>query len=207
MTEKTLGITDHNEVIDGRMQRSNKSREKVVKAFLELINSGRFTPSAEEVAKKANVGLRTVFRRFNEMELLYRELVVETEKWFTPAIFEPLKSDKWEEQLQEVFERKVSIYERMMPYILAMLVYQYQSAFMKEKLNLWTNLEKKVLEKVLPFSQTEFPQLFAAMEVTLSYNTWNHLRNDQKLSINEAQESMLQMKKMIIKEWLIQNKK
>ena len=42
--------------------------------MLELVRAGVIAPTAEEVAARANVGLRTVFRRFKDMESLYVEM-------------------------------------------------------------------------------------------------------------------------------------
>ncbi|MFX8786073.1 hypothetical protein ABTM90_19835, partial [Acinetobacter baumannii] len=52
------------EIIDGRRQRGQNNRARIVKAVLELTREGTFTPSAEQVARRADVSLRTVFRHF-----------------------------------------------------------------------------------------------------------------------------------------------
>ena len=59
---------------DGRRQRSQASRAKIVTAFMELIESGDPSPSAARVAKRAGVGLRSVFRHFDDMDSLYAEI-------------------------------------------------------------------------------------------------------------------------------------
>jgi AcrR family transcriptional regulator len=56
------------EEADGRRQRSSRSRERIVLAMIDLIRAGEMSPAAARVAEKANVGLRTVFRHFEEME-------------------------------------------------------------------------------------------------------------------------------------------
>lgn len=60
--------------IDGRRKRSHSSRAKIVKALLDLVEGGTISPSAAEVAEAAGVGLRSVFRHFDDMESLYREM-------------------------------------------------------------------------------------------------------------------------------------
>ena len=42
--------------------------------MLELVRAGAISPVAEEVAERAGVGLRTVFRHFDDMDSLYREM-------------------------------------------------------------------------------------------------------------------------------------
>ena len=44
---------------DGRLQRSERSREAIVQALLSLVREGAPRPTAERVAEKAGVGIRT----------------------------------------------------------------------------------------------------------------------------------------------------
>ena len=47
---------------DGRVRRSERSRQKIIDAFMALVREGHFDPSAQAVAEKARDGLRSVFR-------------------------------------------------------------------------------------------------------------------------------------------------
>ena len=56
---------------DGRVQRSQRSRKGIVDALLVLMKAGNYIPTAQQVADEAGISIRTVFRHFSEMELLY----------------------------------------------------------------------------------------------------------------------------------------
>ncbi len=58
---------------DGRSARSRRTREAVVDALLALHDEGDLTPTAQRVAAKAGVALRTVYGHFTDMETLYAE--------------------------------------------------------------------------------------------------------------------------------------
>ncbi len=60
--------------IDGRRLRGKRSRQGIVEAMIELVRSGNPEPTAEEVAARAGVAMRTVFRHFADMDSLYREI-------------------------------------------------------------------------------------------------------------------------------------
>ena len=62
--------TDREPLVDGRRQRSLTSQRRIVEAMLALVGEGHLTPSAELVAERAEVGLRTVFRQFKDMDTL-----------------------------------------------------------------------------------------------------------------------------------------
>lgn len=59
--------------LDGRNARSRRTREAVVDALLALHDDGDLTPTAQRVAARAGVALRTVYGHFNDMETLYAE--------------------------------------------------------------------------------------------------------------------------------------
>ena len=71
-----MDLDDITTTTDGRKLRSQDSKRRIVAAMLELVREGRIAPTAEEVANRAEVGLRTVFRRFKDMESLYAEMAV-----------------------------------------------------------------------------------------------------------------------------------
>lgn len=58
---------------DGRTERSRRTREAVVDALLALHDDGDLTPTAQRVAVRAGVALRTVYGHFSDMETLYAE--------------------------------------------------------------------------------------------------------------------------------------
>ncbi|MFM8818949.1 MAG: TetR/AcrR family transcriptional regulator, partial [Phenylobacterium sp.] len=55
---------------DGRRRRGLDSRDRIIAAMLDLAREGEVAPGAERVAARAEVGLRTVFRHFRDMDSL-----------------------------------------------------------------------------------------------------------------------------------------
>ncbi|TWX68083.1 hypothetical protein ESZ36_12530 [Colwellia demingiae] len=190
---------------DGRKARSTVSRVKIVQAFLQLIGEGKITPRAEEVAKISGVGLRTVFRRFNEMELLYRELVPEIERTFEDMIVKPLEVNTWQDQLHESLIRKCAIYDKTMCYRVAIVYHSQHSPFLKDRLEKWLYVEEKAHKQILPFDYAENRTLYASLQAATSSDTWAQLRNMQNLSKEGAFEVMKSMKDMIVKSFIEQN--
>lgn len=175
---------------DGRNLRTDDSRKKIVNAFLKLIRQGTVAPSAEDIAKKANVGLRTVFRRFKEMELLYREMMVELQNKFAPEVAKPWKTTGMENQLQELLERRSVMYEDLMPYRIASNYHKHHSEFIQQAIAYWNIVVQKNLENILPFNKSSEPVLFSAIETALSFDTWLQLRVDQNISPKQSYDIM-----------------
>jgi AcrR family transcriptional regulator len=60
------------EASDGRRARGERTRLRVLDALLALVEEGQLRPTAQEVAARAGVALRTVYHHFEDVEALRR---------------------------------------------------------------------------------------------------------------------------------------
>ena len=56
--------------IDGRRARRHRSRDLAVDALLDLLDEGVVRPTAQQVAERSGVSLRSIFRIFDDVESL-----------------------------------------------------------------------------------------------------------------------------------------
>jgi len=171
---------------DGRRQRSEASRERIVQAMLELIEAGDVSPRAEEVAARAGVGLRTVFRHFDNMESLYRELSSQMAREVMPIVEPPFRAGSLLEQLHEMMDRRTRIFERIMPFETAADVHRHGSPFLKRQMVLLTLAQREMLVAILPPGRRKDANFVESLDLAMSFDTWRRLRKDQKLSIPKA---------------------
>ena len=175
---------------DGRRQRSDRSRRRIIEALFDLIGEGNMSPSAVNVAERANVGLRTVFRHFEDMDSIYDEMTAELTEAVMPKIKAPYETTTWREQLMEIVEKRADIYETVFPMKVCMSLRRFQSDFIKEQYERDVALMRSTLKSILPKEITSQRTLFAALETTLAFTTWRRLRQDQNLSVENAKESI-----------------
>lgn len=171
---------------DGRRQRSNRSREQIVRAMIELIRAGEMQPAAARVAEKANVGLRTVFRHFEEMDTLSREISAIVEAEILPLVERPFEGKTWRIQMDELLERRAHIYERVMPLKIAGSLQRFRSHFLMEDYTRFLRMERQGLKRVLPAKIVNDPVLFPAIEMATGFQAWRRLRQDQRLSTADS---------------------
>jgi len=57
-------------VVDGRHARSERSRQAMVDALLDLLRGGTLRPSSAQIAERAGVTQRTLFNQFGDMDSL-----------------------------------------------------------------------------------------------------------------------------------------
>ena len=175
---------------DGRRQRSDRSRRRIIEALFDLIGEGNMSPSAVSVAERANVGLRTVFRHFEDMDSIYDEMTAELTEAVTPKVKAPFEAPTWRGRLMESVEKRAEIYEMVFPMKVCMSLRRFQSDFIKEQYERDIATMRSSLKSILPKEITSKRTLFAALETTLAFTTWRRLRQDQKLSVENAKEAI-----------------
>ena len=175
------------EGLDGRRQRSERSREQIVEALFALIRAGDMAPRAVAVADAAGVSLRTVFRHFEDMESLYREMAERMEAELMPIVLAPFEAPDWRGRLSEVVSRRAHIYERVLPLRVAASVRRFQSPFLMEDYQRFLRLERAGLESILPAAILTNRTLFSALEMVTGFQAWRRMRQDQGLSPAETE--------------------
>ena len=177
---------DEERSADGRRRRSESSRDKIVEAMLALVAEGQITPSAEQVAGRASVGLRSVFRHFKDMESLYAAMTARLarnyEMWLVPY-----KSNDWREQLSETTDRRLTTYEKLMPFKRAADAHRHESATIQAEHARTLAFMRARLKSILPKEVADDMPTFEAIDLMLSFETWQRLRMDQKLSVRKAE--------------------
>ena len=181
-----MQVSDITTTTDGRKLRSEDSKRRIVSAMLELVRDGKIAPTAEEVAKQAQVGLRTVFRRFRDMESLYAEMAGAIDERIASIIDDYTRQDDWRINLNRMVERRLQVYEIVMPYRVAAEALKFQSTILLTQHMKFVREERQRLLALMPESLLSDSVLMEGLEAALSFDMWNQLRNDQRLNADEA---------------------
>jgi len=180
-------------IADGRRKRGDQSRRQIVDAMIDLVRSGEMSPSAAQVAERAGVGLRTVFRHFDEMEILYREMAEVIRTRIMPEVVKPYSGSTWRERLGELIHRRITLYDEIMPLKVAGSVLRFRSPFLMEDYHEHLRMERKTLRQVLPADILDDGDLFRGLEMLTSFQAWRRLRQDQGLGLAEASRVLRRM--------------
>ena len=183
---------------DGRIQRSQRSREKILRAYWELMLGGDMEPSAAAIAEHAGVGLRSVFRHFDDLDTLLLELMSLCYDEVTPQFLKPLKSINWKDQILELVERNVEIWERIKVPHTAGELGRFKSQILMDDYKRSRNLEISGIRAILPKNINNYDNVLFALDSTLSFSTMRRLREDRKLSIPKVKNIMSLLVKSIL---------
>ena len=178
---------------DGRRQRSDLSRRKIVDAMLELAREGEAAPSADAVADRAGVGRRTVFRLFKDMDSLYREMHAAMLGRIEHIRALPIEGANWRARLECLIERRVRLFEEILPIKAAADAHRAQSAFLQAAHDETTRTLRQILMFVLPQSIKNDADRAEALDAALSSETWSRLRHEQRLGAKAARRVLERM--------------
>jgi AcrR family transcriptional regulator len=171
---------------DGRKHRSQKSQQKIVNAMLELVARGNVAPSADQIAEIAKVGRRSVFRHFQDMDALYREMAGSIAAAMESSVREKFLAADWRGKILEVVDRRALAFETLKPFLHAAQVHRHRSAFLKTSHAGFVRLLRQILLDLLPREAVRDGTMVEALDLLLSFETWDRLREDQGLDIATA---------------------
>lgn len=179
--------------VDGRRERSRSSHKRIVEAMMELIAGGDLMPSAARVAEEAGIGIRTVFRHFDDMDSLYAEISATIAERVMPIVAAPYDNADWRANVRDLTRRRVRVFETMMPFRLAANIKRYQSPFLMGQYGQVVTLEREFVVRLLPDTARRDKVTVEALCAALSFQTWRAMRHDQGLPTEEAGTVLMHM--------------
>jgi len=186
--------TDHRTPLaDGRRERSRSNRAKIIAAGIELLGEGEYSPSAARVAEVAGVGIRSVFRHFEDMDALYRELGAEAELKVWPIMLQQLDGVTWKERIVSLAKRRTQIFEAVFHYRIAANLRRFDSPFLTQDIRRVLRIEFEMINTCLSETARADTIGTAGIYALLSFSNWEALRQDQELSVEDARDVLLRL--------------
>ena len=152
---------------------------------MALVGEGQMAPIAEQVAERAGVGLRSVFRHFTDMDSLFAEMAAKVALQYQPALV-PFVAEDWRGQLAESIDRRVGIFEALLPFKRAADAHRHKSAAIEAVHVVTQKLLRARLPGLLPPALSNDVAALETLDFLLSIETWQRLRVEQALSLAVA---------------------
>jgi AcrR family transcriptional regulator len=175
---------------DGRVERSRRNRKAIVEALYELISEGELLPTGEQVASRAGVGLRTVFRHFEDMESLHSEVSSRLARVIRPLLEKPIAGGGLRERVGTLVHQRADAFERITPFMRSGEIQRWRSRYLQEAHADTVRLLRANLRQTLPEVDELAPPLGHAVELLSSYEAWDRLRSAQGLGRERAAETV-----------------
>jgi AcrR family transcriptional regulator len=182
---RSRGTSTAAAALDGRLRRSERSRQAIVGALLERVGEGVLQPTAQQVAERAGVGIRTVFRHFTEMDSLYAAMNARLEGDVRPALAGP-RSGSLDERIAGLVRQRAQLFERIAPYKRAANLQRWRSRFLQERHRLLHRILHDDLRAWLPEVAALPDDAAEAVDLVTSFEAWDRLRADRDLAVQAA---------------------
>ena len=178
---------------DGRVRRGERSGQAIVEALVELVGEGIIEPTAQQVAARAGVAIRTVFRRFSDMERLFAEMSARVQATALPLLLGGQPSGDLIERARALVRRRVSFFEGIAPYKRSANLKRYRSPFLRDRHAELVEALRADLVRWLPELRRAPDALVEALDVATSFEAWDRLRTEQRLGRERAHAAVERM--------------
>jgi AcrR family transcriptional regulator len=185
MKRNTLNV-DPTLALDGRVRRSERSRQAIVEAMLDLVGSGILRPTAQQVADRAGVGIRSVFRHFSEMDTLYAAMDSRIAGEAARIAAAGDRSGSLTQRVGGLVRQRSALFERVAPYKRAANLSRWRSRFLRERHQRMQRLLRADLLTWLPELAHVSADLLEAVDLATSFEAWDRLRGDRQVSQKTA---------------------
>ncbi|GAC1443310.1 MAG: hypothetical protein NVS3B26_08880 [Mycobacteriales bacterium] len=177
---------------DGRNERARRTREAVVDALLALHDDGDLTPTAQRVAAKAGVALRTVYGHFTDMETLYAE-AGERELRRLYAVAEVVPQDlPLPDRIERFCRSRARVLEYLLPVMRATRIREPFSPQLARNRSRYIATADAEVERVFApeLAGSGGPRTLDALYLATGGPAWDALRTDRHLDPSTAEAVM-----------------
>jgi len=183
---------------DGRRLRSNRSRQLIIESMLELIKQGNLVPTAQQVADHANVGIRSVFRHFEDMESIFETASELCHTEYRGLFIGGDRSGSLQERILHATECHANAYETMSNMILSGSARQWNSEVLQKSYIAYQHQLRRDLDEWLPELESLTESKRQAVDGIASFKMWHRLRNIQSLDKTDSIKIIVEMLKALI---------
>ncbi|NKI16714.1 TetR/AcrR family transcriptional regulator [Spongiibacter sp. KMU-166] len=183
---------------DGRRQRTERSRAAIVAAAVELVNAGVLIPTAQQIAERAGVGLRTFFRHFDDMSTLFVAVDETIRDKYIALTLGGDRNGTIEERIEHAVEQHAEVYEQNSNIILTTAAQRWKYDFLRKNYAKIQRGLRKDLDDWLP-EITKLDKAYReAVDAIASFEMWHRLREHQGLSKSTSREIITTLLKDIL---------
>jgi AcrR family transcriptional regulator len=191
-----VSIEDGSAHPDGRHARRDRNRAAVLDAAIELFFEGNPRPRPEEVAQRAGVSLRSLYRYYGDVSDLYSAAMAHNFERAAPAAFiAEVGQGPLDERIKRAVKGRLALYEALAPTVRVARAGALQNELIHERFDTGRDLLRQQIEAhfapeldVLPSAQRA--AVAAAVDVICQLETLQYLRADRGLSVRQTAQTM-----------------
>lgn len=171
------------EKIDGRRARGLRTRDAIISALLDLVAGGDVAPTAQRIADRAGVSVRSVYQHFADVEGLYADAAERTYEWVRETAKDVDTSIPLARRVEAFVESRASTLEALLPFHRAVRLMEPTSDRVRAYRLAMEKWEKDRVGKVFApelraMDAVSRTATLAGIDVLASADSWDHLRRN-----------------------------
>lgn len=180
--------------VDGRRARGLRTRDAIVSALMDLVAGGDIAPTAQRIADRAGVSVRSVYQHFTDVEGLYADASARTFDWVLSMSKEVDPSWPLDRRIEEFAIARAMTLEMLTPFSRASRLIEPTSAAIRQNRLVMQRWGQDRVDRIFAteLDRLEGPPracLLGALDTISSAEAWEHLRTSGH-SVKSARQVM-----------------
>lgn len=179
--------------MDGRAQRSVRTRRLVVEAFLDLVDAGEAQPTAQQVSDRSGASMRSIFRLFEDVEAMHTAAIAAQLERVAHLIVPPPSKGPAKQRVKAIVDGRSKLFEAISPVRRLAVRLAPASVLIGADLDLANayfrdQLGELFAPELRALTPSRRANLHDGLDVATSWETWERLRQTQGLSERRARQ-------------------
>jgi AcrR family transcriptional regulator len=167
--------------VDGRRARGMRTREAIVESLMALVDAGDVNTTAQRIADRAGVSVRSLYQHFDDVDGLFGEAGHRLADWVAVEAVDIDTSKPLEERIVVYTDSRAAVLERILPFHRAARVLAPSSESMRNWRTEMMEQSRVRLEKAFEPELSSLPLderdvVLAALDVLNTWQSWDQLR-------------------------------
>jgi len=177
--------------IDGRRQRSLRTRQTIIEAYLGLLRENPQVPTGAQIAERAGCSIRSVFERFVDLDKLGLAAIDHViGLGLSTPVGDRAEGDR-PSRLRFHVETRARICENWLPFWRVLVRHQDEGDSVKARIHLvreaiLARLKLMYRPELSTLSEVEHARLLIALEALTDFEAWGLMRGRHGLSVEAA---------------------
>jgi len=186
--------------VDGRTAKGLRiraeMRERILAAYMSLMQQGVPTPTAREIAKRAKLSVRVIFKHFTDLTLL-RQVAIERIPALSRTFFSdgPRANMSADEGLRNFIGRQTAMFEVVAPFRRAASMVEYNDPFVAAVMRqvreaAVTDIANAIGPELKGLRGAQRRELLMILHTLCAWPSWEALRSHHGLPVPAARRIM-----------------
>ena len=175
---------------DGRRLRSERTRQAIIEAYLQLLWRDPTMPTAAQIAKQAGCSVRSLFERFADLDTLNLATAdYAITQGQAEAVARNVEGDR-PTRIRSHIETRAQACEKWLPLWRVILSLDQPELRQRAAMARFANIERMKLmyrPELSTLTESAASELLVALATLISFESWDQLRHCYNLSMENAQ--------------------